>query len=283
MNDLDRPYSPRYTLRKATPKTMNRYSTLRILPLLLVFCACGGPVNPGKAEYSVTAQENYQKGLAELEEEDWIAATKYFAFIKARFPYSKYAVVAELGMADAEFGAGNYLKAIESYRLFVKFHPTHEKVENGYAPFQAVKAYQKLLPTDFILLPPSFERDQATTSDAHRSLRQFIARYKTSEYQKEAAELMEELRVRLATHEYYVAQYYWERDRPMGTVMRLRTMLKKFPGTSLDGDALQLLARAYEKVNMKDRARETWERLAKEHPKHGGAKRARKALSKPQG
>src|SRR5690606_5221304 len=97
---------------------------------------CGGGSASGKVDYSVTAGKNYQKGLAELVEKDWVAAAKYFSFIKARFPYSKFAVLAELRMADAEFGAGHHLQAIDGYKLFIKFHPTHDMVVNGYADYR---------------------------------------------------------------------------------------------------------------------------------------------------
>src|SRR5665647_3583619 len=121
--------------------------------------ACGGKSGSGAVEYSVSAQKNYEKGLKQLDAKDWVAASKYFGFIKSRFPYSKYAVLAELRLADAEFGAEQYLESIDSYRLFIKFHPTHEMVANGYATYRIGEAYYKQLPGDFWLFPPSFEKD----------------------------------------------------------------------------------------------------------------------------
>src|SRR5580765_9025829 len=118
-----------------------------VAPLLGL--ACAGKSNSGTVDYSVSAQKNYEKGLKELDNKDWIAASKYFAFIKSRFPYSKYAVLAELRLADAEFGAEQYLEAIDSYRLFIKFHPTYEMVANGYAAFKIGESYYKQLPSDF--------------------------------------------------------------------------------------------------------------------------------------
>ncbi|MCA9239574.1 MAG: hypothetical protein KDA37_05220 [Planctomycetales bacterium] len=44
--------------------------------------------------YSVNAQDNYTKGVAELEQTNWAAAAKYFSFIRSRFPYSTFAVLA---------------------------------------------------------------------------------------------------------------------------------------------------------------------------------------------
>ena len=62
---------------------------------------CGGATGSGAVDYSVSAQKNYDKGMKALEAKDWIAASKYFAFIKSRFPYSKYATLAELRLAVA--------------------------------------------------------------------------------------------------------------------------------------------------------------------------------------
>src|ERR1700760_4024090 len=135
--------------------------------------ACGGKGGGATVEYSVSAQKNYDKGLKELEDKDWVAASKYFGFIKSRFPYSKYAVLAELRLADAEVGAEQFLEAIDSYRLFIKFHPTHEMVANGYCSYRIGESYAKQLPSDFWLFPPSTEKDQSSTEDAANELKSF--------------------------------------------------------------------------------------------------------------
>lgn len=240
---------------------------------------CGGGQATGQVDYSVTAKKNYSKGLAELEEKDWVAAAKYFSFIKARFPYSKYAVLAELRMADAEFGAGHQLQAIDGYKLFIKFHPTHDMVVNGYAAYRIGAAYVKMLPSDWWLLPPSYEKDQTSTSDAYTELTKFLKKYPKSPYVPKAKEALRKVNIRLAHHELYVARFYWKRNRPMGTVLRLRTLLDLHGGTNLDPEALYLLGQAYEKVDMKDRARQTYNRLLKEFPKNDNADDARDALA----
>src|SRR5690349_13633080 len=84
--------------------------------------ACGGGADT-KVEYQVSAKANYERGSDALAAKSWAAAAKYFAFIKARFPYSKYAVLAELRLADAELGAENHAAAIDAYKAFLKFHP----------------------------------------------------------------------------------------------------------------------------------------------------------------
>lgn len=255
----------------------------KLIPLLIAVAmatlgACGGKSGTGAVEYSVSAQKNYDKGLVELEKKDWVAASKYFGFIKSRFPYSKYAVLAELRIADAEFGAEQFLEAIDSYRLFIKFHPTHEMVANGYAVFRIGEAYYKQLPGDFWMFPPSFEKDQSSTEDAVNELKSFTDKYPKSPFVPRAKEILVRVGKKLADHEWYVARYYWDRGKPMATVLRLRRLLERYRGVGYDEDALWLLGRAYVAVAMPERAKVAWTELVTRYPKSGQASDARSAL-----
>ena len=252
---------------------------LLILACCLPAAACGSTQGTASVDYSVSAARNYQKGLHELDRKDWVAAAKYFGFIKSRFPYSKYAVLAELRLADAEFGAEQYLEAIDSYRLFIKFHPTHRDVANGYAQFKIGEAYYKQLPDDFWLFPPSYEKDQSSTEDAQNELKSFLDKYPDSPYRDRAKEILKSVGKRLADHEWYVAKYYWDRGKPMGTVLRLRRLLERYRGVGYDVEALWLLGRAYQAVDMPDRARLTWQELVTKFPTSNRASQAREALA----
>src|SRR5690242_18693596 len=240
--------------------------TRLLVVLALLAGACGAKTGSGAVDYSVSAQKNYEKGLKELDHQDWIAATKYFAFIKSRFPYSKYAVLAELRLADAQFGAEQFLEAIDSYRLFIKFHPTHEMVANGYVSFRIGEAYFKQLPGDFWLFPPSYEKDQSSTEDAANELKSFLDKYPDSPYRDKAKDILVKVGKRLADTEWYVARYYWDKNKPMGTVLRLRRLLERYRGVGYDEDALWLLGQAYVAVDMKDRAKLTWNELVTKYP-----------------
>lgn len=242
--------------------------------------ACGGKSTTGAVDYSVSAPKNYDRGMAELAEKDWQAAAKYFSFIKSRFPYSRYAVLAELRLADAEFGAEQYLNAIDDYRAFATLHPTHEMVVNGYTSLRVGEAYVEQLPGDLWILPPSYEKDQTATEEAETELRRFLDKYPDSPYRKRGEDLLTKVGKRLAAHEWYVARYYWDRGKPMGTVLRLRRLLERYSGTGHDIDAMWLLGRAYVKVGMPDRARATWTDLVTKFPTSGKAGDAKAAIAK---
>lgn len=247
---------------------------------LATAAGCGGKTGTGAVDYSVSAPKNYDRGMAELAEKDWTAAAKYFSFIKSRFPYSRYAVLAELRLADAEFGADQQLNAIDDYRAFATLHPTHEMVVNGYTSLRVAEAYVAQLPGDVWILPPSYEKDQSATEEAEAELRRFLDKFPDSPYRKRGEELLVKVGRRLADHEWYVARYYWDRGKPMGTVLRLRRLVERYPGTGHDVDALWLLGRAYVKVGMPDRARQTWTDLITRFPKSSKAADARTAIEK---
>src|SRR5207302_2251281 len=189
------------------------------------------------------------------------------------------ATLAELRLADAEFGAEQHLQAIDGSRLFMKFHPTHEMVANGYVPFRIGEAYFKQLPGDFWMFPPSYEKDQSATEDAANELKSFLDKYPDSPYRDRAKSIIKLVGKRLADHEWYVARYYWDRGKPMGTVLRLRRLLERYRNVGYDEEALWLLGRAYAKVAMPDRARATWTDLMTRFPAGGRAADARAAIA----
>jgi outer membrane protein assembly factor BamD len=274
---------PRMTSSSRAPAVaaMTALAVALAIPLAVpLVSGCGGKSGTGAVDYSVSAPKNYDRGMAELAEKDWTAAAKYFSFIKSRFPYSRYAVLAELRLADAEFGAEQHLNAIDDYRAFATLHPTHEMVVNGYTSLRVAEAYVAQLPGDIWILPPSYERDQSATEEAEAELRRFLDKYPDSPYRKRGEELLQKVGRRLGDHEWYVARYYWDRGKPMGTVLRLRRLVERYPNTGHDVEALWLLGRAYVKVGMPDRARQTWNDLVARFPQSKRAGDAKTALAR---
>ncbi|MBE7448517.1 MAG: outer membrane protein assembly factor BamD [Kofleriaceae bacterium] len=118
-------------------------------------------------------------------------------------------------------------------------------------------------------MPPSYEKASTSVEEAEQQLRSFLTRYKDSPFRKKAEELLALGRQAPGRTQWYVARYYWDRGKWMGTVLRLRRLLDRVPGVGYDVDALWLLGRAYVKVEMPERARETWTELVTKHATTG--------------
>jgi outer membrane protein assembly factor BamD (BamD/ComL family) len=109
------------------------------LSLAFVSCKTGPDLS---TDYGQTARENFELALGEFEDRDWDETIAYADFVRIRFPFSRYAVEAELLVARAEFAQGNYLTAQDGFKQFYKLHPTHKHVQNGWCAYMsAVSAY----------------------------------------------------------------------------------------------------------------------------------------------
>jgi outer membrane protein assembly factor BamD len=253
-----------------------RARALAFVSLLLVASAdCATSEEATKPiTYSLTAKQNYEKGIAELKDENYPEAQKYFQFVKQKYPFSKFAVLAELAIADSHFERGNYTDAIDSYKAFARLHPTHEKVEDGYCAFRIGESYFKDMPDDIWILPPSYEKDQSAVSDALRELNDFAKKFPDSKYLKKSEELRRQVQQRLVDHEVYVARFYLRGDHPKAAALRLETALRRYPGSGRDPELLLALGETYLHMGDPRRAKETFKRILDEFPTAPDARRS---------
>jgi outer membrane protein assembly factor BamD len=194
--------------------TSHRIVVLLALLLVAGLPACAAGEDSKQVTYALSAKQNYERGLEELKQENYIEAARFFSYVKQKFPFSKYASLAELALADTDFARGNYQEAIDSYKSFARLHPTHEKVEDGYVAFRIAECFVKEMPDDFFLLPPAYEKDQSSVRDALRELDSAREKYPDSPYAKPAQAYRREVLRRLIEHEVYVARFYWRSARP---------------------------------------------------------------------
>jgi outer membrane protein assembly factor BamD len=257
-------------------RTCARVALLVALPAASAGLGAGcASSDDGKSvTYSSSAKQNYEKGLAELADESYPEAVKYFDFVKSKFPFSKYAVLSELALADTAFSRGNYQEAIDAYKNFARLHPTHEKVEDGYVAFKVAESYVKDMPDDFFLLPPTAERDQSLVRDAMRELSDFVDKFPDSKYLKQVVDYRRQVLRRLIEHEMYVATFYLDRDKPKAAILRIETALKRYPDSGRDAELLLLLGQTQLKMGDAGRARDSFARVVREYGKTGEARRA---------
>jgi outer membrane protein assembly factor BamD len=232
--------------------------------LCAVVTSCASSEDDKQVTYSMTAKQNYDRGLEELKKENFVEASHYFTYVKQKFPFSKFAGLAELALADTEFSRGNYQEAIDSYRSFARLHPTHEKVEDGYTAFRIAECFVKEMPDDWVLLPPSYEKDQSFVRDALRELDSALAKHPSSPYVAQAKDYRRDVLRRLIEHEVYVARFYLERGHPKAAIMRIQSALKRYPDSGREGELMLALGETHLKMGNPASARQVFLRVVKE-------------------
>ena len=244
---------------------------------LLAACA-SGPVRPPEG-LPDPDRFLFERGTEKLNDKAWFTAREYFRQLVDRYPQSQYRGDAKLGIGDTYLGEGTteaYILAINEYREFLSFFPTHERAD--YAQFKIGMAhfYQMRGPM----------RDQTETHEAIRELTAFLERYPplSTEHRRhearqalitEARQRLREAKDRIGEHELGVGvQYHRTRWYP-GAIERLRGLLEKDPEFSRRDAALFYLADSYDKLGRPAEALPHYERLLSEFERSEFLERAR--------
>jgi outer membrane protein assembly factor BamD len=101
---------------------MKRLLLIAMFPLLLSGCALLDLLEGD--DNDETAQTLAWNGMDDYESGDYEDAKEAFEKLKDWYPYSDYAKLAELKIADANYQLGNYEEAVFAYEEFESLHPT---------------------------------------------------------------------------------------------------------------------------------------------------------------
>lgn len=182
-----------------TPNQKLPLATFVLFLVLIVggLSGCGCLFGERRAE---TAEELAEKGMDYFDDEDYHDALKAFTTLKERYPYSRYAILAELKVADAHFYRKEYAEAIAAYSEFLQLHPKNDAIP--YVLFQIGECYYKQLLSE--------DRDQTPTRQAIAAYQRLLNEQPNSTYSDTAKERIQDCRKLLAQHELYVAKFYFK-------------------------------------------------------------------------
>jgi outer membrane protein assembly factor BamD len=188
--------------------------------------AGAGACAAGKAKVPAgTAQPDtflFERGNEALNKKKWMTAREYFQTIVETYPQSTHRADAKLGVGDSLLGEGTaaaQVGAIQEFREFLSFFPTHARAD--YAQYKLAMAhyYQMAKP----------ERDQTETREAIREFDIFFERYPNSTIRPEAEKHYRETRDRLSESEYRVGLFYHRAKWYPGAIDRFQAVLKSDP------------------------------------------------------
>ncbi len=252
---------------------------------LALCAACAGGkdsvdlTKPVTGAEAANAEKAYNRGLQERKDKNYLEAVRYLEYVRNNFPYSQFAGLSELAIADMSFERDDWSAAATQYQDFVKSHPSHPKAD--YAAFRAGLARWEDRPSDLWFLPPSSEKDQAPLRSALDALQRFVLSYPKSEYVPRARDLIADTRERLARHEQYVADFYWKRNAWKGAAGRLIGLADNYGdlgGGKVRSDSLWRAGEAYRNLNDPANERKVLQRLVQEAPAGEHAREAQARL-----
>jgi outer membrane protein assembly factor BamD len=221
-----------------------------IIVLLAVLAGCAAKEPPFDA-VSVfrTAEEN-------MRAKEFEKARKEYQQIQERSPDKSYDADLMLRIADTYYGEEKYSEAQVEYQAFLNYHPVHK--DAPYAQYQiAMCDYNDLTTID---------RDPTPARAVIKEMRKLLEKYPRSGYDEQARKYIAICTDWLAEYELYVAHFYYKKGSYKAAVGRCETLLKDYPGSRSEKDALYYAGLSYRKLGEKDLARARFETLAQKYP-----------------
>jgi len=220
----------------------------------------------GNGDYLNSAEKNYLQGEKAKKAKNYEEAANYFEYVKNQYPYSKFAALADLAIAETYMDSEQWLQAAESFKFFVQFHPKHPKV--AWATFQIAKAYTKAIPKNYPIMPKSYEKDQGATLSAIVAWDRFLRRFPKDKNMNEAKALRRTARGLLTEQEWSIASFYEHKKRFQGALWRYETIFNNYPETPKAPEAMAKAIAIYQnELKSPEKAKALRERLLQKHPK----------------
>lgn len=180
------------------------------------------------------AHELAKNGMDEFAEKYYRKSIVYFEKLRDWYPFSKFAKLAELKIADAHFNLKEYDDAIAAYEEFEQLHPNNEAIP--YVIQQIGNCYFEQLDT--------VDRDQTPALKAIETYERLIKNHPNDPYAKDIAAKIRICQKSIAENELYIGNFYYR-------TKHYKSALTRFQSVAATGDQfpeLQAKALAFIKL-----------------------------------
>ena len=169
-------------------------------------------------------------------------AFKAFQDIRDRYPYSQYAIIAELRTADALYKRGSYDEAYEAYDNFEKLHPKNKEIpyviyQKGMCNFEQIK---------------SIDREQVHTLKAKEIFERLVKQYPRSDYANRGQKALMQCIVYLAEYELYVGNFYYRQGYYRAALGRYNYLIHNYPDVGQYHEAMEKISIINQKLEEKE-------------------------------
>ncbi|MGE0083010.1 MAG: outer membrane protein assembly factor BamD [Desulfococcaceae bacterium] len=195
--------------------------------LLFIFSGCAW----FRTAEDKPSHELVSEGMEAFEGRDYRKAIASFEKLRDWYPFSKYAILAELKIADSYYHLEEYEEAVSAYEEFESLHPRNEAVP--YVIFQTGNCYFEQM--------DSTDRDQGVVRKALETYNRLVKQYPDDPYAAKALTNIRDCQKSLAGHEFYVGLFYYKNKQYEPAVKRFRTVLSDYPDVGIHQKALHYI------------------------------------------
>jgi outer membrane protein assembly factor BamD len=200
---------------------------LVLLVAVLLLSGCGKNWWPwGKRTdmARATPEGLYQQGVAYYQDSSYKKSVETFQRLKDEYPLSKFAIMAEMGIADSFFSGKEYPEAELAYSEFISLHPTNENLP--YVSYQLGLCHFNQITT--------IDRDQTEAFKALREFERLTTRFPNSKFAFLAEKMIRDCKKTLGEQEFYVGEFYFNIKQYRAALRRFEKVAREYANAGLD-------------------------------------------------
>ncbi len=187
-------------------------------------------------EFNKSADQLISEATSEFRAGNYKTSIQSFTDLKDWYPFSKYAMLAELKIADAHYELDEYDEAIAAYQEFENLHPKNEAIP--YVIYRIGLCWYERLGT--------IDKDQVPAKNAIKEFERLIRQFPDDPLVTKAQKKIKRCIKRLAGHEMYVGDFYFKSDQYEAAMKRYEFLFANYPDTREGKEALKKIARCRE-------------------------------------
>lgn len=184
-------------------------------------------------EEESTADELAWAGMDAYENGKYLKAIEKFQKIKDFYPFSKYAILAELKIADAHYQREEYEEAIFEYENFERLHPRNEAIP--YVIYQIGRCHFDQIDTT--------DRDQTSARKALEAFQRLQKQFPKDQYARRSEEHISIALKSMAGHTYRIGVFYYRTKHYKAALNRFMSIISDYPDVGYHQQALEYIAK----------------------------------------
>ncbi len=180
-----------------------------------------------------SAQELAWDGMDAYENGKYLKAIEKFQKLKDFYPFSKYAILAELKIADAHYQREEYEEAIFEYENFERLHPRNEAIP--YVIYQIGRCYFDQIDTT--------DRDQTSARKALEAFQRLQKQFPENQYARRSEEHISKALKSMAGNTYYIGLFYYRTKHYKAALHRFMSIISDYPDVGYHQQALEYISK----------------------------------------
>ena len=233
-----------------------RTLVLGMTALLPLLSACGATDDNAKTGPSGPVEGLYNNGVDALNDRRFTTASDQFNAVEQNYPYSTWAVNAQLMSGYSLYLQNKYSESIGTLDRWIQLHPAHRDVAYAYY-LRSLCYYEQIA---------DIQRDQKGTEQAVNALREVVNRFPDSSYARDAKLKIDLCVDHLAGKEMEIGRYYQKQNLYEAAIGRFQRVVDDYQTTNHVPEALARLTEVYLALGLKDQARKTASVLGYNYP-----------------